>query len=59
MMSLHSITCEPGDMPDVIQLLETSSFQKIDEITQTLIGNPAYCLRITDLVRDMVEFGYL
>lgn len=59
MMSLHSITCPEEDMPDIYALLETCSYEKINEITQTLSSNPAYCKRITDLVRDMVQFGYL
>lgn len=58
-MSLHSITCRSEDMPDVISLLETSSFEKMDEITKVLSKNPAYITRITDLVRDLVTFGYL
>lgn len=59
MMSLHSITCQPENMPDVITLLETSSFETMNELTRTLSDNPAYIERITDLVRDMVSMGYL
>lgn len=58
-MSMHSITCLPENMPDVILMLETCDFEKIDELTKILSKNPAYCKRITDLVRDMVSFGYL
>lgn len=58
-LCLHSITCPSKDMPDVISLLETSSYEKIDEITHTLSDNPVYVERITDLVRDLVGYGYL
>lgn len=59
MMSLHSITCPQSDMPDVLHLLETCNFEKMDEITRMLSDNPAYCKRVTELVRDMVNFNYL
>ena len=59
MMSMHSITCKQEDMPDVIQLLETSNFEKLNEITISLSKNKDYRVRITDLARDMVRLGYL
>lgn len=59
MLSLHSITCPPQDMPDVISLLDTANYEKLDEVTKLICHNPAYITRITDLVRDMVKMNYL
>lgn len=58
-LSLHSITCQSDDMPDVVSLLETASFEQMSEYSEILSKNPAYIERITDLVRDMVAFNYL
>lgn len=55
-LSLHSITCQSEDMPDVHTLLETASFEQMNEYTEILSKNPAYIERITDLARDMVHY---
>lgn len=58
-MSLHSITCKPDEMPDVVSLLEKCTYEDLNKYSEILCRKPAYIKRITELARDMVAFGYL
>ncbi|XP_055695756.1 uncharacterized protein LOC129797340 [Lutzomyia longipalpis] len=59
LMTLHSITCEPSQIPDVGEYLDSMDFAKIDQIGDELIKNPAYIKRMSGVIRDSVRFGYI
>lgn len=58
-MTLHCTTCDSDALPNVVEVLESSNYAALDELTKIMSANPVFVKRITALIRDMVRMGYL
>lgn len=59
LMTLHTSTCKSIDLPNIVSSMETMNFSDMDLLCEEFIQRPAYIKRMSEVCRDMVEFGYL
>lgn len=59
LMTLHTSTCQSSDLPDIVSSMETMNFSDMDALTEEFIQRPAYRKRMSEVCRDIVQFGYL
>lgn len=60
LMSLHTISCDPNEMPDVTDVLDNiEDFGEFNKIANMLSERSAYKERMAGVCRDIVEFGYV
>ncbi|XP_059610228.1 uncharacterized protein LOC132257378 [Phlebotomus argentipes] len=59
LMTLHSVTNDSENMPDVVPILENANFAEMESIAGDLAKSPAYISRMSKVIRDAVRFGYI